>query len=253
MLSVWLSLSTLRFRAAPLTAGSCNLCTACTFCLADPAGRDIQSCGYTHIPETHIHPIFCPIEPSKALPGSRTTVPYNLPCPPLPSPPLALPCLALPFPLRVCCAGRPKKGPHIPFAFGHAVRNEIHIKQNRSDRCNAGPRFAPCPGLPGVLDLSCLPPFRLLPGLPRCRMPSLPAAICTTLAFVWMRPGACLPSWERYPPLPIPASSSFPRDAAIIIGLSPGPTSRPELQDCFWSGACREAFVSGWDEFSVRQ
>lgn len=190
--------------------------------LGDPAGRDIQSCGYTHIPETHIHPIFCPIEPSKALPGSRTTVPYNLPCPPLPSP---SPCLALPFPLRVCCDGRPKKGHHIPFAFGHAVRNEIHIKQNRSDRCNAGPRFAPCPGLPGVLDLSCLPPFRLLPGLPRCRMPSLPAAICTTLAFVWMRPGACLPSWERCPPLQYPLSPLFRemRRSSLVSPQAPRP------------------------------
>lgn len=129
------------------------------------------------------------------------------------------------MPLRVCCDGRPRKGPRLslPFAFGHAVRNEIHIKQNRSDRCNAGPRFAPCPGLPGVLDLSCLPPFRLLPGSPARAL--LPDAIASsrhmhdTLSSTPLRVCACgcvcvclvvcLPSRERHLPPPIPASSSF--------------------------------------------
>lgn len=97
---------------------------------------------------------------AKSLPGSLTTEPYNLPRL-FPFPFLPLPCIALFF--RVCCCGGRPRRAFVPFAFGRVVRNEIHIKQNRSDRCNAGPRFAPCPGLSGVLDLSCLPPFRLLP------------------------------------------------------------------------------------------
>lgn len=231
---------------------------------ASLVGRDIQSCGYTYIPETHIHHL-----PHRARQGlawlayHSTTWPHNLPCLPVypfPFPSLALPCPAVPF--RVCCDGRPRKGPRLPFAFGHAVRNEIHIKQNRSDRCNAGPRFAPCPGLPGVLDLSCLPPFHLLPGSPRRAL--LPDAIAssrhmhdTPLLLRLTRVFVCV----QVPVSPVGSATLHSNTRFFLFSGRYGhhhwsfvcPTSRPELQDCFWSGACREAFVSGWDEFSVRQ
>lgn len=91
-----------------LTAVDCDICTA----LVDYGlgGSDIQSCGYTYIPETHISTM-CPIEPSKALPGSRSTVPHNLPCPPLSFPYLSHSLAPSPS----CLLRRPaEKGPSSP-------------------------------------------------------------------------------------------------------------------------------------------
>lgn len=215
--------------------------------IAHLAGRHIQSCGYTYIPETHIS-THLPHR-AKALSGSRTTEPYNSPS------------LALPFALRVCCDGRPRRDP-VPFAFGRAVRNEIHIKQNRSDRCNAGPRFAPCLGLPGVLDLSCLPPFRLLPtslaaGCYGFQPPYAPAYMprISLCGHVYGCVYVCLPSpvEGRRLPLRCPLYPLSQKSLATAIGLSLLHVQTRAAELFLVRGSCREAFMSGWDEFSVRQ
>lgn len=90
-------------------SGDCSGCTAhalpARFCLVDDlVGSDIQNCGYTHIPETHI---------STHLPHQSQARPCPARVPQYHSPRPVLPSVPLPFPS--CLLRRPaEKGPSSP-------------------------------------------------------------------------------------------------------------------------------------------
>lgn len=177
-------LSTLR---APLNTGDCNVCTARTPCpilstgLSSLVGRDIQSCGYTYIPETHIHHL-----PHRAKQGlawlayHSTTLPHNLPCStlslplPLPLPCLALPCLALPSPfVFAATAGRERA---LVSPSPSVTLSETKFTSNRTDLIDVtqDPDLRPAQACLVSWICRVYRPFTSCPGrlgVPCCRMP----------------------------------------------------------------------------------
>lgn len=175
----------------------------------------ISRAAVTYTSLRHTYPPICPIRAKQGLARLAYHSTIQPAIPSLPFVPLAY------LSLRVCCDGRPKKGALVP-PSPSVTLSETEFTSNRTDLIDVtrDPDLRPAQACllswicrvyrPFASCLACLaagchsfqPPYARHP--PMC-------GLC---------PGACLPSWERQSFTSVPASSSFPGDMAVIIGLS---------------------------------